>query len=131
LCGEKTEEGTEVMAGGDRDGSYAGRRKKDDEVSDSWGRSASGSERAKEMAVGGWGRFVSERERERERESAGWAGARAGAGRKWAEGRESRARGGERPRHGLDSAQLGERVSLFLFIFLFLYPFLYLFLLNN
>jgi hypothetical protein len=36
----------------------------------------------------GWGRFV------KERESAGRAGARTGAGRKWAEGRESRARGG-------------------------------------
>jgi hypothetical protein len=58
------------------------------------------------------------RQRERERESVGRAGARAGAGRKWAEGRESRARGGgERPRHGLDSAQLGERVSFFIFIF--------------
>jgi hypothetical protein len=35
LCGEKTEEGTEVMVGGDRDGPYTGRRKKDDEVADS------------------------------------------------------------------------------------------------
>jgi hypothetical protein len=35
------------------------------------------------------------RQRGRERESVGRAGARAGAGRKWAEGRESRARGGE------------------------------------
>jgi hypothetical protein len=81
-----------VMAGGDRDGSYAGRRKKDDEVADSWGRSASGSERGRERAAGGWDRFVIERERERE--SAGRAGARAGADRKWAEGRESRAQGG-------------------------------------
>ena len=80
-----------MMAGGDRDGPYAGRGKKDDEVADSWGRSASGSERARERAAGGWGRFVSEGERERE--SAGRAGARAGAGHKWAEGRESRARG--------------------------------------
>jgi hypothetical protein len=56
----------------------------------------------------------------RERESAGRAGARGGVGRKWAEGRESRARGGgKRSRHGLDSAQLGERESFFLFLFLF------------
>ena len=84
-----------MMAGGDRDGPYAGRGKKDDEVADSWGRSASGSERARERAAGGWGRFVSEGERERERR-AGWrargsrpemgrgegvAGARGGSGR--------------------------------------------------
>jgi hypothetical protein len=87
LCGEKTE----AMAGGDRDGPYAGRGKKDDELADSWGRSASGSERARERAAGGWGRFISEGEKE----SAGRAGAHAGAGRKWAEGRESRARGGD------------------------------------
>jgi hypothetical protein len=102
-----------VMAGGDHDGPYAGRRKKDDEVADSWGRSASGSERARERAAGRWGRFVSERERERR---AGWRarGSRPEMGR--GEG-VAGARGGKRPRHGLDSAQLGERVSLFFFFF--------------
>jgi hypothetical protein len=120
LCGKKTEEGTEAMAGGDRDGPNARRGKKDDEVADSWGRSASGSERARERAAGGWGRFISEgeRERERERPHGGLARAREQAGngpRGGSRGREGG--GGKRPRHGLDSAQLGERVSLFLFIF--------------
>jgi hypothetical protein len=121
LCGEKTEEGTEVMAGGDRDGPYAGRGKKDDEVADSWGRSASGSERARERAAGEWGRFVSERERAQGRLAR--AGEQAGNGpRGGSRGREGGGGGGgggggTRPRHGLDSAQLGERVSLFLFIF--------------
>jgi hypothetical protein len=45
LCGEKTEEGTEVMAGGDHDGPYAGRGNKDDDVVDRWGHTASGSDR--------------------------------------------------------------------------------------
>jgi hypothetical protein len=103
-----------VMAGGDRDGPYAGRGKKDDEVADSWGRSASGSERARERAAGEWGRFVSERERAQGRLAR--AGEQAGNGpRGGSRGREGG--GGKRPRHGLDSAQLGERVSLFLFIF--------------
>jgi hypothetical protein len=51
LCGEKTEEGTEVMVGGDRDEPYAG-GKKDDEVADRWGHTASGSDRERERGVG-------------------------------------------------------------------------------
>jgi hypothetical protein len=126
LCGEKTAEGTEVMAEGDRDGPYAGRGKKDDEVADSWGRSASGSERARERAAGGWGRFVSERERAQ----GGLARAREQAG--------NGPRGGSRGREGGEAAAAwagfgparGEGFS-FSFYFLILYPFLYLFLLNN
>jgi hypothetical protein len=52
LCGEKTEEGMEVMAGGDHDEPYAGRGKKDDEVADNWGHTASGSDRERERGVG-------------------------------------------------------------------------------
>jgi hypothetical protein len=101
-------EGTAV--GGDRDKPYAGRTTK--RLTGGAGLPAGVSTR--ERAAGRWGRLVSERERERQ---AGCARARSrpelgqkGGGR----GRE----GGRRPRHGLDSAQLGrERVSLFLFIF--------------
>jgi hypothetical protein len=96
LCGEKTE----AMAGGDRDEGTAGKTTK---------RLTSGAilpvgviaSEARDGAADGWGRLVSERERERR---AGWR-ACARAGRKWAGGRELRARGG------------GERFSLFLFIF--------------
>ena len=83
----------------------------DDEAADRWGRSASGSERARESdwQVGS----ACQREREGARSSC----ARAGAGRQWAEGGESAgAREERRPRHGLDSAQLG---GGFLFFFLF------------
>jgi hypothetical protein len=100
------------MAGGDRDEGTAGKTTK---------RLTSGAtlpvgviaSEARDGAADEWGRLVSERE------SAGQAGARAGAGQKWAEGRESRARGGggERPRHGLDSAQQRGRAFLFLFLF--------------
>jgi hypothetical protein len=84
----------------------------DDEAADRWGWSASGSERARERAAGRWGQFVSEREREhgaaaRTREQAG-NGPKGGG--------DAGAREERRPRHGLDSAQLGG-VSLFLFIF--------------
>jgi hypothetical protein len=113
LCGEKTEEGTEAMAGGDRDGPYAGRGKKDDEVADNWaGLPVGVSVRERGRLAGGVGSSA----RERERAQGGLARAREQAGngpRGGSRGRE----GGKRPRHGLDSAQLGERVSLFLFIF--------------
>jgi hypothetical protein len=112
LCGEKTEEGTEAMAGGDRDEGTAGKTTK---------RLTSGAtlpvgviaSEARDGAADEWGRLVSERE------SAGRAGARAGAGQKWAEGRESRARGGGRAAAtwaGFSPAE-GEGFSLFIFIF--------------
>jgi hypothetical protein len=52
LCGKKTEEGTEVMAGGDCDEPYVGGGEKDDEVADRWGHTASGSDRERERGVG-------------------------------------------------------------------------------
>jgi hypothetical protein len=52
LCGEKTKEGTVVMAGGDRDEPYAGGGEKDDEVADRWGHTANGSDRERERGVG-------------------------------------------------------------------------------
>jgi hypothetical protein len=129
LCGKKTEEGTEAMAGGDRDGPYAGRGKKDDEVADSWGRSASGSERARERAAGGWGRFVSEGERERR---AGWRarGSRPEMGR--GEG-VAGARGGKAVAAwaGFSPARGEGKLFPFSFSFLKLISFLFLFFLNK
>jgi hypothetical protein len=91
LCGEKTEEGTEAMAGGDRDEGTVGKTTK---------RLTSGAtlpvgviaSEARDGAADGWGRLVSERERAqgglaRSRESRpemgqgeGVAGARGGGG---------------------------------------------------
>jgi hypothetical protein len=115
LCGEKTEKGTEAMAGGDRDEGTTGKTTK---------RLTSGAtlpvgviaSEAMDGAADGWGRLVSERERERR---AGWR-ARAGAGRKWAKGRESWARGGRRAAAAwaeFSPAEGGKGFSLFLFIF--------------
>jgi hypothetical protein len=76
-------------------------------------------------AAGGWGRLVNKRERAQ----GGLArGGRPEMGRKG----ESRVRGGgKRPRHGLDSVQLGGRGFLFFFLFSNFYiPFYTLFLLN-
>jgi hypothetical protein len=69
------------------------------------------SVRERGRLAGGVGSSARERERR-----AGWRarGSRPEMGQ--GEG-VAGARGGKRPRHGLDSAQLGERVSLFLFIF--------------
>jgi hypothetical protein len=66
------------------------------------GLSVGASVRERGRLAGGVGSSARERERgrERERERAGRVGVRAGAGRKWAEGRESRARGG-RSGHGM------------------------------
>jgi hypothetical protein len=89
-------------------------REEDDEAADRWGRSASGRERARES---GW-QVGPARQRERERERA-WGGLcarekQAGNGPK---GEKHGCEGGERPRHGLDSAQQGGGFSFFLFIF--------------
>jgi hypothetical protein len=117
LCGEKTEEGMEAMAGGDRDEGTAGKMTKRLTSRATLPVGVIASE-ARDGAADGWGRLASGRERAQ----GGLARACAGAGRKWAEGRESRARGGggERPRHGLDSAQ--QRGGLFSFSFYFLIP---------
>jgi hypothetical protein len=88
------------------------RRRKDDEATDQRGRSARGSERARERAADGWGRLASER-------GAGLARARGGRpkmGRK----RRSAARGKGRGRGlglGFGPAGGGEGFSLFLFTF--------------
>jgi hypothetical protein len=137
LCGEKTEEGTEVMAGGDREEPYAGGRRTTKWLtggatlpvgvitseSEGWGE------------ADGWGRFVSERERgeragdfARER-----AGVRAEAGRGWAErGGGARARGGRGRGFGLEigPAEGGKFFSFFLLpsqliSYLFLFFFLH------
>jgi hypothetical protein len=66
--------------------------------------------------AGGWGRAAA-----RERELAGWAGAREGAGRRWAErGGEVTSAGRERPRvwAGNRPSQ-GGKVSPFFINFLF------------
>jgi hypothetical protein len=89
-------------------------RREDDETADKRGHTASGSERARERGrlTSGDGSSV------RGRESAGRAGARARAGRKWAEGRMSAgARGDEATGLGRESAQQGGRVFLFFFLF--------------
>ena len=65
---------------------------------------------ARERATGRWGRLVSERERERG--AAARAREQAGNG---SEGGSAGVREERRPRHGLDSAQLG---GGFLFFFL-------------
>ena len=57
-------------------------RRTDDEAADLWGRLVRGSECARERAADGWGRLVSESEGEER------AGARAEAGRSWAESGE-------------------------------------------
>ena len=57
------------------------RRRKDDEATDQRGRSARGSERARERAADGWGWLVSESERAGEGEGEGEGeGAGEGAG---------------------------------------------------
>jgi hypothetical protein len=117
LCGEKTEEETEVMAGGERDEPYAGRTMKRltsgatlpvgviASVGEGWGEADR------------WGRFVSEREAER------GAGLRACGGRPEM-GRERRmsagAQGDEAAGLGRESAQQGG--GLFSFSFYFLIP---------
>jgi hypothetical protein len=104
------------VAGGDRDEAVRG---EDDEVTDWWGQSASGSDREQGRGGGAdeWGRCVS------------GARARALSGPKMGRGGGCHERErGKRPRGGLETAQLGgERVPLFLFLFqilfLFLHPF--------
>jgi hypothetical protein len=114
-------EGTAV--GGDRDEPYAGRTTK----RLTGGAALPAGVSARDRAAGRWGRLVSERERE----SVERLRARGGTGWQWAErGESAGAREERRPRHGLDSAQLGG----FSFSFYFLIPisiFLYSFLLNN
>jgi hypothetical protein len=101
-------EGTSV--GGDRDEPYAGRTTK--RLTGGAGLPAGVS--ARERAAGGWGRLVSERERERGAAACAWK--QAGNGPKG--GSRGREGGGERPRHGLDSAQLGGEGFPFSFYFL-------------
>jgi hypothetical protein len=115
LCGEKTKEGTEAMAGGDRDEGTAGKTMK---------RLTSGAtlpvgviaSEARDGAADGWGRLV--RERERERVQGGLARAREQAG--------NGPRGGSRGREGgraaaawagFSPAEGGKGFSLFIFIF--------------
>ena len=89
------------------------RRRKDDEATDQWGRSARGSERARERAADGWGRLASER-------GAGLARARRQAedGPKAEEcGRVGK---GEVAGLGRDSVQQGGGGSCSLFLFYFL-----------
>jgi hypothetical protein len=90
--------GTEVMAGGDRDEPYAGRTTK--RLTGGAGLPAGVSARES-----GW-RVGSAHQRERGGHRAGWRarGSRLEMGR--GEG-VAGARGGKRPRHELDSAQLG------------------------
>jgi hypothetical protein len=106
------------MAGGDRDEGTAGKTMK---------RLTSGAtlpvgviaSEARDGAADGWGRLV--RERERERVQGGLARAREQAGNGPRGGSRGREGGGERSRHGLDSAQQrGE--GLFSFYFYFLIP---------
>jgi hypothetical protein len=89
-----------------------------------------GRERARVSAAGGWGRATA-----RERELAGQAGARAEAGRRWAEmGGEVTSAGREATGMGRELAQPGGKVSPFIFISYFHFLFLFLlspFLLNN
>jgi hypothetical protein len=69
--------------------------------------------------------------RQQERESARRAGARRQAGDGPKGGVAGARGGGKRPRHGLDSVQLGGRGFLFFFLFSNFYiPFYTLFLLN-
>jgi hypothetical protein len=78
----------------------------------------------------GW-RVGSARQRERERAQGRLARARRQAG-DGPKGGVAGARGGKRPRHGLDSAELGGRGFLFFFLFSNFYIHFYiLFLLNN
>jgi hypothetical protein len=97
-------EGTAV--GGDRDEPYAGRTTT--RLTGGAGLPAGVSVR--ERAADRWGRFVSERERERR---AGWRACRSRP--KMGRGEGVAGVRGERPRHGLDSAQLGGRGFLFFF----------------
>jgi hypothetical protein len=91
----------------------------DDEATDRWGRSASGSERARE---GGWQVGLA---CQRERGSAERAGARAEAGREWAEGgaraREGGGVAGVGPRFGPTGQ--GEGFSFFFLLFKPHFPF--------
>jgi hypothetical protein len=94
------------------------RRRKDDEATDQRGRSARGSERARERAADGWGRLASER-------GAGLARAR----RQAKDGPKAEERGrvgkGEIVGLGRVSVQQGEEKA-FLFFFLlsnFYFPF--------
>jgi hypothetical protein len=78
LCGEKTEEGTEMMAGGDRDEPYAGRTTKRLTSGATLPVGVIASERWGEL-TGGDGSSV------RGRRSVERACVRAEAGRRWAE----------------------------------------------
>jgi hypothetical protein len=102
-------------------------RRTDDEAADRWGRSASGSERARESD---W-QVGSACQREREGARSGLA--RAEAGREWAERGGARARGGGvagvGPRFGPTGQ--GEGFSFFFLLFKPHFPFLPLFLLNK
>jgi hypothetical protein len=113
LCGEVAEGRTERWP----EVTSVKRRRKDDEATDQRGRSARGSERARERAADGWGRLASER-------GAGLA--RAEAGRRWAESGGARRVGkGEVAGLGWFSVQQGEG-KVFPFFFLlsnFYFPF--------
>jgi hypothetical protein len=105
----------------------ARRRRTDDEAADRWGRSASGSERARESD---W-QVGSACQREREGVRSGLARARrqAGSGPKEERGRE---RGGSCGRWAeIRSNGAGRGFFLFLFTFQTPFPFLPLFLLNK
>jgi hypothetical protein len=115
LCGEKTEEGTEVMAGGDRDEPYAGRTTKRLTSRATLPVGVIASEGEGWGEADGWGRFVSEREAER------GAGLRARGGRPEM-GRERRLSAGAREDEaaglGRESAQQGGWFFSFSFYFL-------------
>jgi hypothetical protein len=93
-------------------------RREDDEVADKRGHTARGSERARERErlTGGAALPV------RGRESAGRAGARAEAGRRWAERGGARARGRGGRGFGPGVGPTGGRGGFFSFSFYFLIP---------
>jgi hypothetical protein len=114
LCGEKTEEGTEAMAGGDRDEGTAGKTTK---------RLTSGAtlpvgviaSEARDGAADRWGRLV----RERERVQGGLARARGNRPEMGRGEGVAGARGGESGRGmgWIQPSRGGKGFSLFLFIF--------------
>jgi hypothetical protein len=111
-------DGGEATAGKGRRGVVCG---EDDEAADRWGRSASGSERARE---GGWQVGLACR---RERGSAERAGARAEAGREWAERGGAWAREGGESRVWAESRPSRAGRWFFLFLFTFQTPFPFFF----
>jgi hypothetical protein len=110
LCGEKTEEGTEVMAGGDRGEPYAGRTTK--RLTGGAGLPVGASARESGWQMG----LACQRERGGVRSGLARARRQAGDGAKEEEerGREGEAAAGL----GQEPAQQGERVFPFSFYFL-------------